>query len=79
MGWGEGTVLNIEEKILPIEVKSSSNGRLKSIQIFLKERNLPLGIKISTLPLSYEAPILNIPFYLISQLGRLVKESIIHE
>ena len=68
-------VLNIEGNIIPVEVKSSRSGRLKSMQIFLSERQLPLGIKISTAPLSYENNILNVPFYLISQLERLVKTS----
>ncbi len=68
-------LMNLEGRILPIEVKSSPNGRLKSLKIFLEERSLPLGIKISAAPLSYEAPVLNVPFYLIGQLRRILKES----
>jgi predicted AAA+ superfamily ATPase len=68
-------VINIGADIIPLEVKSGAHGRLKSLQIFLKEKNLPLGVKISAAPLSYEKNILNIPFYLIKELPRLVQEA----
>jgi len=69
-------VISTSGKIIPIEVKSGAHGRLKSLHLFLQEKNLDLGIKISTAPLSYEKNILNIPFYLMSELTRLAKTAL---
>lgn len=67
-------VIQQEKNIVPIEVKAGSTGRLKSIQLMLQEKNLPLGIRISQLPLALDSnkPILSVPFYMISEINRLV-------
>jgi len=62
--------------ILPIEVKSGKEGKLKSMKIFLEEKKAPIGIKISIEPLSFDGNILTIPFYLISQMNRLISEAL---
>lgn len=67
-------LLNIGPQIIPIEVKSGKTGRLKSLQIVLEEKNLPLGLRISAKKLQGEGNILSIPFYMISQIARLVAE-----
>lgn len=67
-------IVNNGGQIIPIEVKSGPNGKLKSLMAFLKERNLPLGIKISSAALSYDSPVLNIPFYLVGELDRLLEQ-----
>jgi hypothetical protein len=69
-------VLNLSGNIVPIEVKPGATGHLKSLHWLMKERDLPLGIKISAAPLSHEKKILNIPFYLIGQLARLAQTCI---
>lgn len=69
-------VMVINNHIVPIEVKSGKTGRLKSLQIMMQEKNLPLGVKISKAPLSYEKGVLSVPFYLVNQLPRLVMESL---
>lgn len=66
-------VINVDEAILPIEVKAGKTGRLKSLQIFLEEKHSPLGIKISQEPLHKDNNILSIPLYMISELQRLAK------
>lgn len=66
-------LLHFGSQILPIEVKSGSTGRLKSLQVFLSEKKCPLGVRISERPLEMNHNILSVPFYLISQLGRLIK------
>ena len=33
-------VLNVDSQIIPVEVKSGKSGRLKSLQLMLKEKNL---------------------------------------
>ena len=46
-------VININSQIIPIEVKSGKSGSLKSLQLMMKEKNLPLGVRISQHPLQY--------------------------
>lgn len=66
-------LISVGAQIVPIEVKSGKTGRLKSLQQLLQERNLPLGIRISAKKLERENNILSIPFYMISQLERLIE------
>ena len=65
-------VVQIKGHIIPIEVKAGHTGRLKSLHIFMQENSSPLGIRISQKPLEFDGSILTLPFYLISQLERLV-------
>lgn len=65
-------VIQHEGIIYPIEVKAGKTGKLKSMQIFLKEQNLSLGIRISELPFALENNILSIPFYMLFELPRLL-------
>lgn len=67
-------LINVGSKIVPIEVKSGKTGRLKSLRILMQERQLPLGIQVSSQRLQLQDDILSVPFYLISQLPRLVSE-----
>ncbi len=67
-------LINLGSKIIPIEVKSGKTGRLKSIQMLMQERALPLGIRISAKEFSLEGKLLSIPFYMIGQIPRLVQE-----
>jgi predicted AAA+ superfamily ATPase len=60
--------------IFPIEVKAGNKNQLKSLRLYLTERQAKFGIRISQAPLALEDNILSIPLYLISQLERLVKE-----
>lgn len=64
----------IDSWIVPIEVKAGTIGSLRSLKIFMQEKKIPLGVRVSELPLSFDQSILSIPFYLIEQLPRLVKE-----
>ncbi|MCB1117274.1 MAG: ATP-binding protein, partial [Chlamydiia bacterium] len=61
-----------QSQIIPIEVKSKAAGHLKSLQIFLKERNLPLGLCVSTNRLKLVGNILYLPMYMISSLHRFI-------
>jgi len=60
-------------KIIPIEVKSGATGRLRSLKVFMEEKQSKIGVQISESQLSFKNNILSIPFYLISQLPRLIK------
>lgn len=67
-------LINNQEHIIPIEVKSGSTGRLKSLRIFMEEKKCPVGIRINSEPFNIKDNILSIPFYLINQIPRLLKE-----
>lgn len=67
-------VIHYGENIIPIEVKSGAQGKLKSLQLFMREKSSAFGIRISQQPLSYQNKILSVPFYLISELQRLIQE-----
>lgn len=74
-------VINVGDQIIPIEVKSSKIGRLKSLHYFLhnvasnKNNHNCLGIKISMQPLSLHDNILSVPLYMVSEIERLVNEA----
>ncbi|WP_249274159.1 DUF4143 domain-containing protein [Parachlamydia sp. AcF125] len=67
-------VISIGNKVIPIEVKAGSTGGLKSLKIFIEEKNSTIGVRISANPLSLENKVLSIPFYLIGELSRLLSE-----
>ncbi|SCC90877.1 hypothetical protein SCG7109_BC_00010, partial [Chlamydiales bacterium SCGC AG-110-M15] len=69
-------LINLNQRILPIEVKSGSTGKLKSLKQFMDLKESVLGVRISECPLSCQDGILSVPFYLISQLGRFVSQKI---
>ena len=64
-------LIALDEKIIPIEVKSGKIGTLKSLHLFMKEKKSLLGIRVSTHPLKKEDKILSVPFYLVSEIPRL--------
>jgi predicted AAA+ superfamily ATPase len=72
-------VITQGETLLPIEVKAGSVGRLRSLKIFLEEKKSPFGIRISQNPLELEKRaqecVLSMPFYLIEELPRVIKET----
>jgi predicted AAA+ superfamily ATPase len=62
------------ESILPIEVKAGKTGTLKSLRVYLFEKNAPFGIRFSLHPLSYTDSVLSIPLYAIEALPGLVEQ-----
>ena len=65
-------IFNVNESIIPIEVKAGKTGSLRSLIQFMKEKKSPIGVRISSLPLSFERNILSIPFYMIKSLPKLL-------
>ncbi len=65
-------LVNINQRMIPIEVKSGSTGRLKSLRQFMETKGLPMGVRISECPLSFNDNVLSIPFYLINEVDRLL-------
>jgi predicted AAA+ superfamily ATPase len=56
-----------QSKIIPIEIKSGSIGRMKSMKMFLEIYKCDFGIKISQAPYKQYANIISIPFYAIEK------------
>ncbi len=65
-------VININDKILPIEVKAGKTGSLRSLQLFLTEKNQTIGLRFSMHPLSFDGRILSVPLYMVHEVKRLV-------
>ncbi len=65
-------VIEVGSHLIPIEVKAGEKGSLRSLRQFMLEKKVPLGIRISQAPLSFENNILSVPFYMIEQIPRLI-------
>jgi predicted AAA+ superfamily ATPase len=61
-------VIQRGERIIPIEVKSGTTGQMQSMSIFLKERGLSLGIRISQENFSKYDKIQTLPAYAVGNL-----------
>jgi uncharacterized protein len=70
-------ILNFDTQIFPLEVKSGTTGRLKSLRLFIQQKNFAkIGIRISQLPLSFYDNILSVPIYMIKELPRLIDDTL---
>lgn len=65
-------IINIGSNIIPVEVKSGKEGRLKSLRMFIEEKKSKFGIRFSQDKLSFYDRILSIPLYMVEQMPRLV-------
>lgn len=61
-------VIQKDNRIIPIEVKAGKSGRMRSMHIFLKERNLDKGLRVSFQNFSAEGSTESLPLYAISRL-----------
>lgn len=61
-------VIEIDNSITPVEVKSNTKGSMKSLQKFIEEKNSSYGIRISNNPYSFFNNIQTVPFYGIENL-----------
>jgi len=61
----------VKGKIIPIEVKAGAIGSSRSLKIFMAEKKIPIGVRISESLFSLQGPILSIPFYLIEEIPRI--------
>ncbi|MCI5138326.1 MAG: DUF4143 domain-containing protein, partial [Candidatus Electrothrix sp. AR1] len=83
-------ILSVGSKVFPVEVKAGKTGTLKSLQVFLQEKERTLGIRFNAdLPSLHEATfslakisgmfrLLSLPLYLVEELPRLIR-SIVQE
>ena len=56
------------ERILPVEVKEGTQGGMKSLHLFLKEKKQTKGLKISKFGFSDDGTVITVPFYAIERL-----------
>ena len=63
-------LLQFNDQIIPIEVKAGKTGTLKSLRIFMEEKNSKIGIKFSQNHLMYQNNILTIPLYMVCEWER---------
>lgn len=71
-------VINVNDRIIPIEVKAGKTGSLRSLQLFLNEKNYPLGVRLSARPLELSERILSVPLYMIAEIPRLIGETALY-
>lgn len=65
-------VVDLSGQMVPIEVKAAATGKLRSLRQFLTTKPSKIGLKISAAPLELDERVMSVPFYLISQLSRLL-------
>lgn len=78
-------LIQSQGRIIPVEVKAGSTGRLKSLQTFIQEKGAPVGVRFNSgLPSVCETrtavagkeprpfTLLSLPLYLAEQLHRLL-------
>lgn len=63
-----------QHELIPVEVKAGKTGRLKSLQWFMQEKQSRFGVKVSDQPLNLDRNVLEIPFYLVGELDRLISQ-----
>lgn len=66
-------IITHTSEIIPIEVKAGKTGSLRSLRILMQERQLSIGMRVSEKPLSMNNDILSVPFYMLSQIDRLIE------
>ncbi|MCA9439734.1 MAG: DUF4143 domain-containing protein, partial [Candidatus Omnitrophica bacterium] len=82
-------LISVGTQVVPVEVKSGKSGRLRSLQVFVSEKKVPLAVRFNTKPpklsrlktsvagmeeTSYL--LLSLPLYLVGQVERLCKEAL---
>jgi predicted AAA+ superfamily ATPase len=78
-------VLQVGTRIVPVEVKAGATGTLRSLHMMVAEKKLDLGVRVSSAPLQRRKihtslpigtprsfTLLSVPFYLVSEIPRLV-------
>ncbi|NIM15316.1 MAG: DUF4143 domain-containing protein [Candidatus Aminicenantes bacterium] len=61
-------ITNIGDKIVPVEVKSSGTGRMKSLNLFMEIKKSTFGVKVSDQNFSNRERVRLVPFYGIESL-----------
>ena len=73
LAWGTlPTIWNtISRDTIPVEVKASGTGAMRSMRVFMHEKGLKMGIRVSTEPLAKLNDTLVLPLYAVGEMTRL--------
>lgn len=66
-------IRQVGANIIPVEVKAGRTGNLKSLHLFMNEKQSKCGVHVSTKPLSLSTPVISVPAYMLAELERLVE------
>jgi predicted AAA+ superfamily ATPase len=61
---------------VPLEVKAGKTGALRSMHLFLEKYPIPVGLRVSQIPLNSILPIISVPFYAIKKIPQLLNDLI---
>ena len=62
----------IHGRVVPVEVKASAFGHLKSLHLFLSiYPSVPIGLKVSEQNFARSGKIVSVPLYSVSRLGKI--------
>jgi predicted AAA+ superfamily ATPase len=64
-------VAEIGRDTIPVEVKASGTGAMRSMRVFMHEKGLKMGIRVSTEPLAKLNDTLVLPLYAVGEMTRL--------
>jgi predicted AAA+ superfamily ATPase len=64
-------VVSVQDRIIPIEVKAGTKGQMQSMMIFLEERGLENGVRISAENFARYGNIFTVPLYAAGNIWRL--------
>jgi predicted AAA+ superfamily ATPase len=59
-----------EAHVIPVEIKSGPNGRMKSMHMFIEKYHSETALKISQATFRRESPLISLPFYAIESFQR---------
>lgn len=66
-------ILEYEDRIYPLEVKSGNSTKKKSLLTYMQKYQPKLGIRVSPMNLKVDSQIFNCPLYLMGYIGQLLK------
>jgi hypothetical protein len=67
-------IVQLNEKIIPVEVKSSTNVKARSLSVYRQKYKPDISVRVSMLNVHRDNDLLNIPLYMLWKLKGLVKE-----
>lgn len=67
-------VSEVGSRVVPIEVKAGTGGHLKSLSRFIDDKKSDFGLRISPKQMEKKNKVINLPFYLIEQIERIVNK-----
>lgn len=80
-------LVSLADKVIPVEVKAGKTGSLKSLQVFLSEKKVPIALRFNAMPPAcseqttaiagkdkFPYYFISLPLYLVGQTERLLKQ-----